>query len=213
MKTDDLVTVLATRAEPVEPHLTGRRYATALVAGMLCAALLMASLLGVRSDLAEAVMLPMFWVKLAFAACLAVASLLTVMRLSRPGMPLDGMREGLAAPVLVIWLLAGIVLVRAGSGQWSELLLGKTWKTCPYLIAMLSLPVFVAVLWAMKGLAPTRLRLAGAAAGLLAGATGAVVYCVHCPELEAPFIGIWYLLGMLVPTALGALIGPRLLRW
>ena len=46
------------------------------------------------------------------------------------------------------------------------------------------LPVFVATLWAMKGLAPTRLALAGAAAGLLAGAVGAVVYTLHCPEME-----------------------------
>ncbi|MEK7231777.1 MAG: NrsF family protein [Pseudomonadota bacterium] len=27
-----------------------------------------------------------------------------------------------------------------------------------------------------------------------------------------PFIGIWYLLGMLIPTTLGAMPGPRLLR-
>jgi len=69
------------------------------------------------------------------------------------------------------------------------------------------------VLWAIRGLAPTRLRLAGAAAGLLSGAVGALVYCLHCPELEAPFLGFWYLLGMLIPTAVGALLGPRLLRW
>jgi hypothetical protein len=31
--------------------------------------------------------------------------------------------------------------------------------------------------------------------------------------MEAPFLAIWYLLGMLIPTLLGALLGPRLLRW
>ena len=65
----------------------------------------------------------------------------------------------------------------------------------------------------MKGLAPTRLALAGAAAGLLAGAGGALIYALHCPEMAAPFLAIWYLLGMLIPTAVGALLGPRLLRW
>ena len=79
--------------------------------------------------------------------------------------------------------------------------------------AMLSAPVFVAVIWAMRGLAPTRLRLAGAAAGLLAGAVGTLVYSVHCPEVEAPFIGFWYLVGMMIPTTVGAVLGPRLLRW
>jgi hypothetical protein len=31
--------------------------------------------------------------------------------------------------------------------------------------------------------------------------------------MAAPFIGIWYLLGMLIPAVIGASIGPRLLRW
>jgi hypothetical protein len=48
---------------------------------------------------------------------------------------------------------------------------------------------------------------------LLAGATGALVYTLHCPELAAPFLAVWYLLGMLVPAAVGLLLGSRLLRW
>ena len=70
-----------------------------------------------------------------------------------------------------------------------------------------------ATLWAMKGLAPTRLSLAGGAAGLLAGTIGALVYALHCPEMEAPFIGVWYVAGMLIPTAAGASLGPIVLRW
>lgn len=49
--------------------------------------------------------------------------------------------------------------------------------------------------------------------GLLASGVGAAVYALHCPEMEAPFLGVWYLLGMLISTALGAVIGPKLLRW
>lgn len=51
------------------------------------------------------------------------------------------------------------------------------------------------------------------AAGLLAGSTATLAYCLHCPEMQVPFWGAWYLLGMLVPTLVGALAGPRLLRW
>ena len=40
-----------------------------------------------------------------------------------------------------------------------------------------------------------------------------LMYCLHCPELEAPFLGFRHLLGILIPTAAGALLGPRLLRW
>jgi hypothetical protein len=65
----------------------------------------------------------------------------------------------------------------------------------------------------MKGLAPTRLALAGAAAGLLSGSIGAAVYALHCPEMAPPFLGIWYLAGMLIPAAAGMVAGPRVLRW
>jgi len=213
MRTDDLVTMLAAGAGAVQPNQAGRRYVTAIGWGALGAALLMATLLGVRPDLAAAILLPMFWVKVAFVACLAAASLLAALRLSRPGLRLAWVPGALTAPVLAIWLLAAVVLTRADAAQRVGLFFGDTWNSCPFLVAMLSAPVFVAVVWAMKGLAPTRLRLAGAAAGLLSGAVGALVYCLHCPELDAPFIGIWYLLGMLIPTAVGALLGPRLLRW
>jgi Negative regulator of sigma F len=56
------------------------------------------------------------------------------------------------------------------------------------------------------------LRGFGAAARFAAGSFGALAYTLHCPELAAPFLGIWYLLGMLIRTAIGAWLGPRLLR-
>jgi hypothetical protein len=31
--------------------------------------------------------------------------------------------------------------------------------------------------------------------------------------MAASFIGFWYVLGMLVPTVIGALIGPKVLAW
>ena len=112
-----------------------------------------------------------------------------------------------------MWLLAAIVLLGAAPGERGELVLGQSAASCPFIIALLSAPLFVAAFWAMMGLAPTRLVLAGAAAGVLSGAGGALVYALYCPEMAAPFIGIWYLLGMLIPTVMGALLGPRLLRW
>ena len=213
MKTDDLIGMLATGAGAVEPHAAARHYAAAIVGGTIVAVLLMASLLGVRSDLAAAMLLPMFWVKFGFVAALVGASLLFALRLSRPGLRLEWVPGALAAPVLALWVLAVVALASAGPEERSHLFFGDTWTSCPLLVAMLSAPVFAGVLWAMKGLAPTRLRLAGAAAGLLSGTVGALVYCLHCPELSAPFIGFWYLLGMLIPTSVGALLGPRLLRW
>lgn len=213
MKTDDLIGLLASGEGAVPSHAAARRYAIALGAGALGAALLMAALLGARPDLAAAARHPMLWVKLAFAGSLAAAGVMAVLRLSRPGARLDRVPAALAAPVLAMWALALIELARADAAKRAEQFFGDTWYSCPFLIATLSAPVFVALLWAMKGLAPTRLRLAGAGAGLLAGAVGTLVYTLHCPEMAASFLGFWYLLGMLIPTAVGALLGERVLRW
>lgn len=213
MKTDDLVTLLATGATAIEPNATTRRYATALGLGTLGAALMMVAVLGVRPDFRSALQLPMLWVKFAFVASLAVMSGFVALRLCRPGSKLAGMPGLLAVPVIVIWVLAAFALTTSDPAVRQELFFGRTWTTCPWFIALFSLPVFVAVIWAMQGLAPTRLRLAGAAAGLVAGSVGALVYTLHCPEMAAPFLGTWYLLGILIPTGMGTFLGPRLLRW
>ncbi len=213
MKTDDLISMLASSAVPVPAHAVGRRFALALGVGLPVAFLLMLVTLGLRSDLAQAATEWMFWMKLAFAACLALAGLMTTSRLSRPGMQLGVAWAALATPVLALWLAAVIVLLRAAPEQRLDLLMGGTWLVCPLSIAMLSVPLFIATFWCMKDLAPTRLALAGASSGLLAGALSTLVYALHCPESAAPFLGVWYVLGIGIPTAVGALLGPRVLRW
>ena len=212
MKTDELITMLASDAGAVAPRVWQPRYALALGAGLIGAGLLMVLLLGVRPDIADAVRLPMFWVKLAFPAALAAGALLAAVRLSRPGVAIGRAGAVLAAPVLAIWVLAALALLGAPQDH-AMLVWGETWTACLVNIPLLSVPAFVAVFWVMKTLAPVRPALAGAAAGLLAGALSAIIYALHCPELAAPFIGIWYLLGMMIPAALGAAVGPRLLRW
>ncbi len=213
MKTDDLISMLAGGTAPVAQGAWQTRYVVALGWGAIGTMLLMALFLGVRADLTEAIWLPMFWVKLAFPVALFAGALLAVLRLSRPGVRLGRASAAIAAPVLAMWMLAAVALLAAAPAERGELILGFSWNSCPFTIALLSVPLFAASLWAMKGYAPTRLALAGGAAGLLAGAGGALVYALYCPEMAAPFIAVWYLLGMLIPAIVGALIGPRLLRW
>lgn len=213
MKTDDLIDLLARDAGPASIDFGVQRFALALGAGAAGAALLMWTILGVNPALAQYVLLPTFWTKVVFVAALASTSLAAVQRLARPGAGLGRLPLALASPILAVWAIAILVLLRAAPEQRLEAFMGQTWSVCPFLVALLSGPVFVGVIWAIKGLAPTRLRLAGAAAGFLSGAVGALVYCLHCPELSPPFVGFWYLLGILIPTAVGALLGNRLLRW
>ena len=121
--------------------------------------------------------------------------------------------QAVAAPLVALWGLAAAVLFAAAPAERMPLVMGSSWSSCPLNIALLSLPALVLLLGAVRTLAPTRLRLAGAATGLLAGALGTLAYLLHCPELEAPFLAIWYVLGMATPAVIGAVIGPRVLRW
>lgn len=213
MKTDDLITMLATGVEPVPGNVAARRLRAALLWGAVGALLILVLGYGVRADLRQASALPMFWVKLVFPGLVAAAALLLLLRLSHPGMRPGTAWLGLVLPWLAVLLMAAWALAQAPPDQRLALVLGATWQVCAFNIALVSSPVFAAVLWAVKGLAPTRLGLAGACAGLLAGAVGAVVYALHCPELEAPFLAVWYVAGMLIPASLGAWLGPRVLRW
>jgi len=213
MKTEDLITLLATGAGAVESPAAAQRYTVAIGWGAAGASLLMLSLLQIRHDLGQAALLPMFWVKIGFVASLAAGSLFAALRLSRPGAKINWVPIALGLPILGIWAIAAFALIEAEPLERSRLFFGDTWKSCPLLIAMLSVPVFAAVLHTMKDLAPTRLRLAGFCAGLLSGSVAAVVYCLHCPEMGAPFIGFWYLLGALIPAGVGALLGNSVLRW
>jgi hypothetical protein len=185
----------------------------ALLAGGLGALIMMLAYLGIRPDIAAAARTPMFWVKLALPASLLGIAILATSRLARPGVRIGRVSVATLVPIALIWLLAAAMLLDAAPGDRTAMLFGKTWKVCPFNIAVLSIPAFVAAIWVMKGMAPTRPRLAGAFAGLFAGTVGAAIYCLHCPEMAPPFLGTWYLLGMAIPAAAGALAGPRLLRW
>ncbi len=213
MKTDDFISLLATGVTPVDRRALTKRFGAAVLIGAAGATLIMAVVLGIRRDLAEVALTPIFWAKIALPLCVMIGSLWMSTRLARPGVRTGGSSWLIAAPVAAVWLAGAYVLMAAPGEARLALVLGKTWRVCPFNIAMLSIPGFIAVFWALKGLAPTRLALTGAAGGLLAGSTATLAYCLHCPEMGIPFWGVWYVLGMLLPAVVGAVLGPRLLRW
>jgi hypothetical protein len=213
MKTDELVALLAARAEPVPRHAAARRLVLSLAIGLPIAIAVMAFEYGIRRDLVQTMFWPMFWVKLLFPACIAVAGFVVVQRLARPGVRVRAAWLGLAVPVLLVWALGMVTWLMAPVDERAAMVWGQSWRSCALSIALISLPVFVASLTALKGLAPTQPALAGAAAGAMSAGAGAAVYALHCQELAAPFLAIWYVLGMALPVAAGALVGHRLLRW
>ena len=213
MRTEELVSLLATGSEAIDVRLPLRRFLLAVLAGTGVALLLMSAWLGVRSTLVRDFSSPLFWIKETFCVALSVAGLAAVLRLGRPGARVGRIWIGLAAPVVAIWLLAAWVLLSADQGARAGLILGQTASVCPGRIALISTPLLVALLAALRQLTPTRLQLSGASVGFAAGSMAALVYSLHCPELQPPFLGIWYVSGILIPTAIGAALGQRLLRW
>jgi hypothetical protein len=213
MKTDDLIAALSQDLAPVPRRAVGSRLALGLGIGAVFSIALMVLWLGVRPDLMPAMMTGPFWMKFAYAFAVAVLGFGLIDRLARP----DG--EGgmfgplILAPLAVMIALAVYQLTGASGDQRMALMMGGSSQVCPRNIVILSLPVFVGVFWALRALAPTRLTLAGAIAGLLAGAAGTVIYAMHCTETAAPFVAIWYTLGIAAMGLLGALLGRVMLRW
>ncbi|MEP7300528.1 MAG: DUF1109 domain-containing protein [Caldimonas sp.] len=213
MKTDALISMLASGPTAIDPSTTTRRICAAVAGGLVIAATAMLAALGPRADLASAMTLPMFWLKFAVPLCLAIAFFVASTRLARPGGRARGAWVIVVAALVMLWAAASLGLAAAPAGQRAAMVEGASALFCVVSIALLSLPLLLAMFVAMRGLGPTRLRAAGMAAGGLAGAAAALIYAVHCTEMALPFLAVWYVLGMFSPAALGFVAGPRFLRW
>jgi hypothetical protein len=211
MKTESLIDMLARQAGPAPRALAARRLTPVVAGGLVLGA---ASALALIGPIPAALYAdPGPWIKLAYAGLLAAAALWWVARLGRPAAP-STVPERLAAAVVggMLLLGAGTLLALPG-GERMPALMGHSWFSCPVSVLALSLPTLGGAFWALRGLAPTRLRRAGFAAGVLAGAVGAFSYALSCDELAPGFVAVWYTAGIAAAGALGALLGPRLLRW
>lgn len=213
MNTEDLIAHLSQDVPPVRRGAVGRRLGIGIALGALVSLAYVLLSLGVRPDIGKAMHGFAFWMKWGYTISLSVVALVVTAQLARPD---SGRLRWLWLMAIPVTLLAGVgilELIRTPPGEWLAMWLGHSWMTCPWRVLALAMPIFAGLLWSFRRLAPTRLRAAGAAAGLAAGAFAATVYCIHCPEVSAIFVLTWYSLGILLAASLGALIGPRLLRW
>jgi hypothetical protein len=211
--TNDLIARLADDLRPTPANTLRRRLGVATAIGIFFSALAMLSLLGVRSDLAQAVATASFWVKFTYTLALGLLGAWAASRIARPGetgrLPLS------IAPVVV--LLVGVLSIveyeMAPPETRRALVMGATALVCPFCILGLSLPLLLAIMHFLRRMAPTHLTLGGLSAGLMAGGLGAWVYAFHCPESGLPFLTLWYSLGIAAVVLIGTLTGRWLLRW
>jgi hypothetical protein len=168
---------------------------------------------GVRPNLAVAAQDFRFILKFLVTLALAVSAAGLLLRLARPGVP-----RGLWIPALLVGpvMLAigiGYELMAYNPSDWGARLVGRYSSYCLRTIPMLAAPILIALLIALRQGAPTRPALAGAVAGLVAGAMGAFLYAAHCPDDSPLFVLTWYGLSIAAITVMGMLIGSRVLRW
>jgi hypothetical protein len=213
METDALIQSLSAKAAPVAPGAVARRIVVGLGLGAVTSTLLMIAWLGVRPDIREAMATGMFWVKFAYTVLTGLFITAALVRLSRPGARVGPFALAIAAPLAALVVMAAVRLMRADPEMRMPLMMGGSADVCPWRIFIIGLPVLAGAVWAVRGLAPTRLTVAGFAAGGCAGAFGAAIYGFHCNETASPFVAVWYTLGIAAVALLGGLAGARWLRW
>lgn len=213
MKTDDLIAALALDVPPASPASLKRRLLMWSVPAAAAAFLGAWFFLNLRPDLMQAMGGMTFWMKAGYTAALAATGGWLFTRLGRPGAGATAPLLALLAVLAAAVTLGAFNLMTAPSDGRMPVLLGHSYQVCAINIAGLSLLTTPFLFWAARKFAPTRPMRAGAVAGFTAGAIAATLYGLHCQESTAAFVATWYTLGILIPTAAGAVIGRFALRW
>lgn len=212
MKTSELINAIS--ADSVAAPAPERALGLALAPALVVAGAFFVAAIGLRANLAAALGAdPRVGFKIAFAGALAIVSGALALRLFRPDRSWRKALLLLAAPLAALVVAVVVELASVDPAQWSARLYGHNWRFCLIAVPLLGAAPFVATLAALRYGAPERPAAAGAAAGLFAGAIGATLYALHCPDDSPLFVAAWYMLAIAALTIAGALIGSRLLRW
>jgi hypothetical protein len=213
MKTDELINMLASNLEPVKGEELRNTLTIVLGVGAVAAFCLMLAILGWPSAAFGGEYSGLKAIALAFALGVAFAGASFLIRSARPGEP--GRKPLIAMGLLFIAVLAAglVTLILARPAGWRGIVFGPQWAACLICIPLFAIAPFASLVWALRRGAPTNLMRTGAIAGLVAGALGATVFALHHVSGSIAFIAIWYGGPILVCAVLGAILGPRLLRW
>jgi hypothetical protein len=212
MDTDQLIKTLAAdnahRPRPVSFVL-----ALALLAAAPVSILMFVAELGVRPDVMTAMHNPFFDLKFAVTLALAAAAITISLHLSRPEASLRGFVWLLAIPAgLLVAGISGEMMMPQRLPMMTRLV-GSNSRVCMTAVPLLSLPLLAASLIGLRHGAPTRPALAGALAGLLSAGLAATLYAAHCPDDSLLFVATWYSIATALVTAIGALLGSKVLRF
>lgn len=211
MKTEDLVAALvADRAVRGKPMASG--LVLGLAAGGAVSLILFLIGLGVRTDIGPALATWRFDLKIATVLVALLLSFGLCVECARPDSSPRALRCLWPLAVLAIAAVAVELAVVPEAG-WGRRLIGSNALVCLPAIPVLSIAPLAAILAILRQGAPASPALAGAAAGLLAAASGAALYAFHCFDDSPLFVATWYTMAAIPVVLAGAAAGNRLLRW
>lgn len=210
MKTEDLI--LALSADTLPQKSVAQQLARAMPVAILISIAAFFAFWGPRPDI---------WAALGSAAVLKTVVPLgfvilagtLALSLSHPGARHDIRSAALGLFVMLVLGAFAIALPNAGLAGLFAALSTPSLMTCLLSIPVLALPVLVAVFWALSSGAALRPRLTGAVAGLIAGGLAASVYSIYCDKDMILFVVPAYSAAIASISVIGALLGPRLLKW
>jgi hypothetical protein len=211
METDQLIRTLAAdnayRVRPVGFVLT----LALLSAAPVSVAMFFAGL-GMRPDIMTAMHNPFFDLKFVVTVALAISAITISLHLSRPEATLRGWAWLLLIPVgLLVGGIASEMTLPQPLPMMTRLV-GSNSRVCLTAIPLMSLPLLAASLIGLRHGAPARPAVVGAIAGLLSAGLAATLYASHCTDDSPLFVASWYTIATALVTAIGALVGSRMLR-
>ena len=211
MKTDELIAALAQDRQlaPAPARTVARTVPLAVV----IAAIGLLTTAGPRADLMDVLAAPRFLFKLLVTLSLAIPALVLLPRVAVPLGRAAGWQRALWLAPLVLLAGLSLELVALPRETWLSSAIGHNGLWCLTMVPTLATLPLAASLYCLRQAAPANPGRAGAVAGLASGALAATVYAMHCTDDSPLFVGLWYSLGVLFVTAVGAWLATRLARW
>ena len=212
MNTDDLIAAFA--HDPATQPLRPARIGAGIVAMTLGCVALFLTVAGPRADLVTALTTPVVATKTLLPLLLWGGALFAALRLMRPeaGDNIRFTRTGVAVAALCLALYA-FGFTTQPRPLWFGDLSPMSVSQCLGLIVLLSLPALAVSFALVRKGASTAPARSGAALGLAVSAGATAGYSLYCTQDNPIFFVTWYGLAIVITTALGAVIGARVLRW
>ncbi|MCB1515623.1 MAG: DUF1109 family protein [Hyphomicrobiaceae bacterium] len=212
MRTDDFIKALAADTATPQPR-PRRALGLALAVGVALAGILFAVFLGPRADIAAAIGTWRFQLKLIVMAVLLASTVVVLLRLTHPDVrPRSALLPLALAPLLLVTGIAA-ELMSTPPESWSARAMGTNSLVCLTIVPLLALTPLVVVFAALRNAAPASPALAGAAAGILAGAVSATYYATLCTDDSPLFVATWYTIAIGGLACIAAIVGRQLLKW